>query len=556
MLVRWMRCSLWSMVWASTALALAGCASETDSEPEPGAGGGTPSTCQSWETERPDGSCQTAGIPPDECAEGFIPADDASCEPVLPDAPCAEGTMAVVGETSCRAPAPCGAAPWGDIPVDTTTQYVDASFAGTSTGAETAPWATIQEAIDAVVDGGLIAITDGSYNEALTITGKRVRLWGRCPEAVELVGGNDDAALRLSTGSNGSEVRGIAITGPARGIGLRNTVDVVVAGVWIHDTGMFGVVADAIFGPSAVTLEDVLVERASGLGVFALGGSVTADRIEVRDTQLSGEFGWGLGAVQSTASAASAAVSNSVFTGNRDVSISVLGSHATIASSVVQDGIEGQFVDSGRGINFQNDPEFDTPASGVISTSVVRRNKEMGIVITASNVEIETTVVRDSLVTMNGVAGRGIQVQANPMTGATAEVTIRRSSLLDNRDTSVFVVDATLTIERSRIVRTTPQDRMQFGDGVAAWGFNTDAYATITGSVIRDNARAGVSSFGAHLALGSSQLSCNQFDLNGEQWTPRSAQLEDLGDNVCGCGDETHECRSVSTGLEPPPVRE
>src|SRR5262245_2607890 len=42
-----------------------------------------------------------AGIEPEHCAPGFV-AEDRSCRPILPEAPCASGTFAVPGETRCH----------------------------------------------------------------------------------------------------------------------------------------------------------------------------------------------------------------------------------------------------------------------------------------------------------------------------------------------------------------------------------------------------------------------------------------------------------------------
>src|SRR5688572_13428395 len=72
-----------------------------------------------------DGACIAAGVPPDGCAAGFAHDGDRGCEPILPAEPCPGRLMAVPGETSCREVAPCGEAPYGDVPIEPGTQHVD-----------------------------------------------------------------------------------------------------------------------------------------------------------------------------------------------------------------------------------------------------------------------------------------------------------------------------------------------------------------------------------------------------------------------------------------------
>src|SRR5262245_6837724 len=127
------------------ACVLAGCASDEDAS-----SGDPPSACPSNQWLRPDGVCVTPGIPADlpcppgeqlrdgacipagilvdGCSDGFVHDGDRGCDPILPDTDCADGLMAVPGETACREIAPCGSGVWGDIPVDASTEYVDASY--------------------------------------------------------------------------------------------------------------------------------------------------------------------------------------------------------------------------------------------------------------------------------------------------------------------------------------------------------------------------------------------------------------------------------------------
>ena len=88
-------------------LMLAACGDDT-TETVAGGGGGSAS-CPEPERALPDGTCLSAGVPPDGCAAGFAHDGRYGCEPVLPDAACPPGSMAIPGETACHLVMACGA---------------------------------------------------------------------------------------------------------------------------------------------------------------------------------------------------------------------------------------------------------------------------------------------------------------------------------------------------------------------------------------------------------------------------------------------------------------
>ena len=125
----------WFAALAGWALAACGTSGETDDHRGPGGGeapcapdaflgetgvcerAGLPeSPCGAGERLLSDGACQAAGVPPLACPEGFL-AGGEGCSAVLPDAACADGTLAVPGETECRAVAACPAGKWPELPL-------------------------------------------------------------------------------------------------------------------------------------------------------------------------------------------------------------------------------------------------------------------------------------------------------------------------------------------------------------------------------------------------------------------------------------------------------
>ncbi len=114
--------------------------------------------CQPGEADL-EGSCVPAGIPEEACGPHFEPDGDGSCEPVLPTEDCPEGELAIPGQTTCAPVAPCGSGTWAGIPTEASTQYVDQSYSGTSTGTASQPWTTIGAAVAAAAPNAIVAIT-------------------------------------------------------------------------------------------------------------------------------------------------------------------------------------------------------------------------------------------------------------------------------------------------------------------------------------------------------------------------------------------------------------
>ena len=535
-------------------LLAAGCGESPAEDPPVDAG---PTECGAGQITEPDGSCRSAGIPPEACAPGFEPTDDRSCVAVLPPERCPPSLMAIPGETTCREVAPCGDGPWGDIPVESGSQYVDASFGGVSDGSQAQPWITIQDAVDAAAAGAIVAIAAGSYAEGVVIQDKPLRLWGRCPTMVEVLGTTiNTVGVAIQSGNaSGTVVRDLAVRGARTGIGVTGATDVLIERVWLHDTTRSGIVLSDDLGPPAATVRGSLIESAHNVGVFMLSAQLVMDSSLVRDTQLYGDFGWGLGVLKTTGAdteRSTALVTSSVFEGNRDVGVSVMGCDAVLEGIVIRDTLPGTFVHSGRGLSAQPEPSTAEPATVTLRASVVERNQEIGVVVTGSAATLEAVAVRDTWPTSDGLYGRGIQVQPEPGLGVPATATIRSCDVARNYDVGLLVVDADVVIESTLLRATARQQALDiYGDGLAVFGWYQDASATISSSRLQDNARAGAAVFGGTLAAGETLFTCNIFDIDGEEWAGRPYDFTNLEGNACGCGTET-QCKVVSASLEPP----
>jgi len=488
--------------------------------------------CPPGEWPRQDGSCVPAGVPPEGCGEGFVHDGDRGCAALLPAEPCPVGFMAVPGEMRCHDVAPCAPGTWGDIPVEPDSEYVDTSYAGMdSDGSALRPWTSIQAAVDAAAPGALVAIAAGSYHEDVIVSGKPVRLWGVCPALVEVVGtGAVPAAVGVLTLASGSAVRGIAVRGAAVGVRVLGSLDVLLERIWAHDNARQGVYEQNDGGPTSVTLRGALIEHNHEQGVFVAGAEVTLETCVVRTTEpdAGGLFGRGLN-VQARASNGAPStlqLRRSVVEQNHDVGVYVGGSPATLEAVVVRaTQLNAQGL-AGRGVNVQPDPMTGAPASLQLGRSLVDQNHDVGVFIQGSEATLEATVVRATQPNAQGLRGMGMEVVAHP-TGARSTLWLERSLVEQNHDHGVLTAGSDATIEAT-VVRATELD----GQGLLGRGVSVQfdgetrapASLLLQHSLIEQNHEVGVLAAGAEAALDSSVIRATQ--PNGQGLLGRGVNLQ------------------------------
>jgi hypothetical protein len=134
-----------------------------------------------------------------------------------------------------------------------------------------------------------------------------------------------------------------------------------------------------------------------------------------------------------------------------------------------------------------------------------------------------------------------------------------RSSLVENnRVFGVMVQGADATLDGLLVRNTLPlASDGSFGDGVVVVSLvlasgPAEASAVVTNTRIENSARAGLASFGSHVTIGGSAMSCNAFDLDGEELDGFQFSFEDLGGNDCGCPEPFETCVAQSSSLLPP----
>jgi hypothetical protein len=491
--------------------------------------------CAPAELALPDGSCIRPGIPPDGCGEGFVHDGEYGCEAILPAVPCPPGRMAVPGENACRPVMPCGSGAWGDLPVDTQTEHVDSRYGGMdSDGSANRPWKSIAEGVAAAAPGALIALADGTYHEDVVIGGKPVRLWGVCPDKVEIAGtGEELGAIVIGALASGTEVGGVRLRGNAQGLFVFGSENVIVDRVWVYQTVGRGIGIQSSLGASSVRVTGSLVEESRDVGLFVAGSDATVEETVVRATLPDSDQTGGRGIIAQLScpegvcdptARARVTVDRSLVEQNREFGFFIAGSDASVEATVVRATLpQASDQEFGRGISVQLscyptdvcDPT--TRSSAVVRRSIVEQNRDAGLLVMGSDAVVEATVVRGTQPrASNQLYGRGIAV--HPLCDATGvcdprarpQIALSSSLVEDNHDGGVAGAGADVTVEETVVRASSPQASDQkHGRGIdlsvpCANGIcdpNAPTFAHVQRSLIEQNRDIGLFVSGSDVSV-------------------------------------------------------
>jgi hypothetical protein len=473
--------------------------------------------------------------------------------------------MAVPGDAACRPVADCGSDPYGGAPDLPTTEYVNqaTSCAATDTdcGSREKPWPTIQAALTVAAADATVAIAEGTYPEEVIVR-RRMTLWGRCPELVTIEGQIAESVALAIYAANGARVRGIAVTGPGVGVLVSISSDVTLEQMWIHDTALDALrTVTTAQRTAGFVLRDSLIEGATDYGILLYGaGTATIERSHVRATRTTLQRGIGVFAptITETDRTADLTVLGSLIEDHYIAGISLIGGSLTVDGSVVRNTrsavTNGQL---GPGIYIGAKYLSEERATATLRSSWLSGNRAEGIFVVGSQVTIEGVVVRDTLgQDTDGAGGIGIAIGRDAGSGATSDVTISSSLVLDNFQSGIAVFDSVATVKSTVIAGTRVEVlRNDFGDGAVVRADSFDATLTLESSLLNDNARAGVALFGGRATVGPTIGRCNLFGVVGEMNADRAFVFEGIGENRCGCPEASDACQLVSPGVAaPPPV--
>lgn len=387
-------------------------------------------------------SSESASAPPEtppslvDCAEGFARNAGGLCVETTAAEPCASGTRATIGKTTCEAvgmsACPPGTKPdpsgWGctdTLPAGgcdgatreavgsaTCVPIGDCSAAFPPAGAilvdddfsaaqlDATHFRKIGDAIAAAAAGSTIAIDAGTYTEDLVVD-KALTLAGRCPSQVRI-----EATPTLAT-----SVRVVGATG------------VVVRGMTLH--GQYE--GASAYGGAEATFEDLVVDGA-GFGILADSSQATVRRSKITGSKLQSDKrgGWGVSAGNG---------------GNIDIDdAAIVGGNAAIFSAT-------------------DDASILVTRTVVTGQSPQAPKRAVGVVAFAGNVYVERSIIHD-LSADSGLAAEG-------------------SGRLDVRSTIVRDVHVSGSLARGHGVTS-------FGGGKVTLRAVTVAHAESVGLFVRD----------------------------------------------------------------------
>lgn len=522
-----------------------GCSTAADPPRAPDAG----VTCGALEIHTPEG-CRAVGVPGDQCGDGFRSDGEAGCAPVLPST-CGTGELAIPGDSKCHAPECSGDPPAGAL-------HVSASAAAGGDGTAARPFKTIQEAIARASAGATIAVAPGQYNEDLVLS-RAITLAGRCAPTVEVRGLGAQYAIEVRAAA---ELRGISVTGPGGGIRVSRASGARLRSLRVHDTaGQNAIVGEL---SSALSLDEVLIERGALNGLVLVDTSATVTRSAMRGTP---------NAVLSDVSFSDAfhdlVLTRSTIETAKSDGVLVSRNQARIEGCAFRDldsGISANNSDGKPGTVTVVGSTFERLAGAAIRANAVTlslervtvRQARNGAFLTNTTATLDACIIRDAPPPSPGgpIAAWGILTGSltKPLPTTITNTVIMRMGLA-----GIFVAGSDATI-RSTLVRETRPREVDgaYGDGIAVSATNDFAgMVAIEQSASVGNARAGVALFGAAAKLTGVTLQCNSVDLglNGKYYEgtvkkERAFSLEDLGGNICGC-KASAACRGEPSDLEP-----
>lgn len=585
-------------------MVLAGCGNSSETAPVSTYADAGPGTCAAGELTLDDGTCQPAGVPPERCAPGFVPDQERGCQVVLPAEPCDPGLMALPGEEQCRPVAPCSAEPYGEAPAEPSTQYVDGAYGGgDSDGSVERPWTIIEDGIAAAEPGAVVAIAAGSYAEDLIID-QPVRLWGHCPDTVEIVGDATGlAAVLILDHADGTELHDLAVRGYGNGVLMTGSRDLWLDRVWVHDTRLSGIFVEDYLGTSSFRVTRSLVEGAGQGGIYALGASAVVDGCAIRDSRSNGNadvLGIGASTNAETGRRATLVLRGSVLEGHQGVGLYVGVSDVIMDATVVRDTQTNPASQlAGPGLVAQDWHDSVRASELQVTRSVIEANLLAGVYVSGAIVTMEDTTIGDTQPTPAGVLGYGVYLEPQPESlsdstvtlrtstiarnhtvnisqfssslgleavhclaanprpsdgfhgrcvnvqplpgGSRPQVTIRSSVVADSRDLAVYLQNADATIERTLAVGTLPRAADDLhGDGFATAG---SSMVALVGNEVRESSRAALAVFGGTVTLRTNDLVCNPIDFVAQEALDGQVQLDDRGGNRCYCEAEEWRCR-------------
>jgi len=261
---------------------------------------------------------------------------------------------------------------------------------------------------------------------------------------------------------------------------------------------------------STFTISESVVANNHYTGILLQSSTGTIKRTVVRSTEsdATGYTGRGIDALLYTGQKdpSRLTLTDSLVIGNRDTSIHLGSSSATIERTVVtgtrpteKPKVEkGSFPSrQGIGINVVAAKGSKSGASLVLSDSLVSGNHLAGVLFSGSKGTISRSIITDTKPdTESKKGGEGINVEADHAIGIQSTVTVTGSLVQGNHAYGIRALSSALTVERSIVKDTRAEVASKlYGFGIAAvdqLNFGKPSTLAVSDSIVSGSTTAGV----------------------------------------------------------------
>jgi hypothetical protein len=357
---------------------------------------------------------------------------------------CPPGYMAEFGKDNCISIGdPCPEGDWPENLPTSNVKYVTPGGTGDGSSPQNAA-GSIQQMVSGSSSGATIALSKGTFNEAIEVRGAQ-NIIGACARDTVIQGppGSvwSDATVKFS-GVGDASLKNVTVTGNR-------------AGIVIYEN------------QNPITISGVVIEAVKGLGLFMENGQAEIDRIIIQDTQGQADGTTGQGIQMNSGSTLT--LSRALLSGNRDVGMFVASEDTTVTASdvVIENTQSAADGTGGRGIGVQGG------ASLTLSRALLSGNRDVGMQVSSAGTTVTASdvVIENTQSAADGTYGRGINVRK----GAT--LTLSHALLSGNCEVGMVVSHAGTTVTGSDVVIENTQSQ---ADGILGRGIDVQEGASLT----------------------------------------------------------------------------
>lgn len=447
--------------------------------------------CADWFTAV-DGSCESAagscgagqiyaggecrGVGVAKCPDGWV--QDPEGTGCLPDEkPCDQGKLWVAGE-GCLNPGPvlsCGNvnSPWpGHVPEGELVYVHSESAVAAEEGTSTAPYKSLQDAIDNAPDDATVVLGTGFYDGGALID-RPLSILGKCAEYVTVTG----SVTHTPAGHDFSSQFAIVVSDAAGGELSGFTL---LGADWVDNSASAGI----FVGSSAdFTVSDIHFKFPSGAAVHGADSpSLTIANCHFEGVNvLSGQ----VGAYGQTAygvllqDSGGSLVTDSHFDSTQGADIKTVGSVSTVTRNHFdRRGVYGGLSPVGVWI-------YQSPAQTVISGNRFYKKMTHAVIVEESVCLLERNLVEGSVTDFDDLNGPAIK-------GVDSQIDIVANHILDNQFAGINLRSCSGAIEYNRVEGGKGSDPgLKGGDGIVLVDCDPGPIK-ITGNSVVGNVRNGL----------------------------------------------------------------